>query len=634
MRPYNREIDPLAYRFNGDTSRAEIWINIYTALDQRSIEKPDRITKYLLARAGALDFEERRLAILILGELLNTRFGLDILTLSKDTLMNGLKDRDSRVRLASVIAWGSLESMPREHARFIGAKCYHTNPQKNGCNLTSELAEKNYTAQATMAAKPAVVELKKLVIRDPSADVRASSLLALNQLGYLNLIDKNQITELALKRLEDKSSTVRHRALTVLDENETKSVILPMSLLEDSDSSIVMLAAKILSRSDTSKLLQALNKTNKYLPSILAGQVDGLGYTSSDILKSEVVFNRLKYLYANGDLHSKINTSRIFLSHRMFRDGYVAKGHVLALLQQGINSDNPIIQLDALQGLRELNSNYNNIMPALKLASSASHALGSNYEEVRQMAAFVTIEAKPSDKKAFQILAEILRNSSDDNLRSNAREALYITKTTEASQVIAETAWLESTDLIYLRSCSSGGVPLYDLPGSIALESLTNPRCRRALADSATFQNEDADLAVLDKLGLSNDPDIRFNAAYAIGTDLDQSDSSYERRLRPKAKQRLLLIANNQKELIEIRRVAATQLHLHGTPMDEFFKSLKLPLPTTACPNAAYITLGGIAGFHFDPYEGRCMYDSRTGCGDGLPQIYSKLRAKLTKSRK
>lgn len=64
--------------------------------------------------------------------------------------------------------------------------------------------------------------------------------------------------------------------------------------------------------------------------------------------------------------------------------------------------------------------------------------------------------------------------------------------------------------------------------------------------------------------------------------------------------------------------------------MADFFKAQKMSLPDKKCPNG-YVGRGrgGYPGFVFDPYEGRCMYDSRNGCGDGLAQIYNKLRAKL-----
>jgi hypothetical protein len=77
-----------------------------------------------------------------------------------------------------------------------------------------------------------------------------------------------------------------------------------------------------------------------------------------------------------------------------------------------------------------------------------------------------------------------------------------------------------------------------------------------------------------------------------------------------------------------VRRIAATMLHLHRQPMPEFFSQAGLPSPSTACANALEQRLRG-PGFRFDPYEGRCMYDTRTGCGDGLPQVFSTLRRML-----
>ena len=159
---------------------------------------------------------------------------------------------------------------------------------------------------------------------------------------------------------------------------------------------------------------------------------------------------------------------------------------------------------------------------------------------------------------------------------------------------------------------------------------MTQPPCRRAVAESFSFLERRYEPDVVNALQRSSetgDHDQRFNAIYALGSIVDRANVTAKPKISERIAALLTPIVRNQQEHPEVRRIAATMLHLHRQPMPEFFSQAGLPSPSTACANALEGRRG--PGFRFDPYEGRCMYDTRNGCGDGLPQVFSTLRRML-----
>lgn len=133
----------------------------------------------------------------------------------------------------------------------------------------------------------------------------------------------------------------------------------------------------------------------------------------------------------------------------------------------------------------------------------------------------------------------------------------------------------------------------------------------------------------------TGDTDQRFNAAYALGqlqapsVQFPNPQEGVTSTLQKQINDVLRLLVNNRSEDSELRRIAATFLQRQGLIGTSFFDQNNLYPPNQRCsnPNTAE-TDGptGTPGFSFDSYEGRCLYDTKTGCGDDLRSIFLKLR--------
>lgn len=586
--------------------RAEAWINIYTALDPQAVAKPERITEFLMARAGSSDPEERRLAMVGLGGLLESRFSISSLKKSQPALLRGLNDPDSRVRITATKAfsgWLSFYKSSEDRSQLP--------------TLLSPIA-------STLVSRTS----------DSAPEVRAASVKAISRLARLEkfdglpqpLLTTDQLLNHLEQRLSDPSPQVRLNAVKALPNTEYEQLAPArkeriqqrlLLLIQDQDLDVAMAAANDLDKTKLPELVTHI-RSGRLSPTTVTAVL------SAALMDLPAGYSLLQDLLSSPDISLRINAQRaINASSRggSFTNDQVVKSR--SLFSQGLRSSDPATQIDAITGLSDL-------APSMDSIALLRPSLSSPLPPVRWAAAIAISNFNPKNESTFATLREILESSSDADLRSTASVSLRSSHSPEAAKILGQTAQKESRDLFYVRSCRSYGVALPEGQAHVGVDAMTRPECRRAVAESLSFIDKRYESDVVNALlrvSESGDDDQRFNAIYAMGSMVGQADTTTKPKLSERITALLLPIPSNQREHPEVRRIAATMLHLHGLPFPGFFSSAGLPFPDTACANPMGPRFQ--PGFSFDPYEGRCMYDTRTGCGDGLPEVYSTLKRML-----
>ena len=590
--------------------RQEAWINLYTALDPLAVADPERITTYLLSKAQSSDPEERRLAMEGFGAMLRSRFSSASLSLSQPALLRGLNDPDDRVRRAAVVAvgvagWiaaGESTSARTQHTALLKplgsaliTRSSDSSPEVREASIQSmathaNMSEHNGDLQPPVSTSQLLNQLQQR-LNDPEALVRLQAVKTL-----ANVSDQNLSPQQKQLRQQQLLLAVQDKELEVAIAG-TKYDALPPEKLVD--------------------LIRSGSLSQSTIAAVLNSEMIGVP-TGERLVRELVVSPKLSL---------RVQAQRVLNSSYARTGAPIPKDQVassITTFEQGLGSLDPVIQVDSISGLSELESGLESL--ALLRPSLASPLL-----PVRWAAAVAISNANPKDEATFKVLREILATSSDDNLRATAASNLRRSESANAARILGQTAQSESRTLYYVRSCSSYGLGLPQGQEFVAVDAMTQPPCRRAVAESFSFLEKQYEPDVVNALQRSSetgDHDQRFNAIYALGSIVDRADVTVKPKISERIAALLTPIVRNQQEHPEVRRIAATMLHLHRQPMPEFFSQAGLPSPSTACANALEGRLSG-PGFRFDPYEGRCMYDTRTGCGDGLPQVFSTLRRML-----
>jgi HEAT repeat protein len=590
--------------------RSQSWINLYSGLDPQAIAKPERITQFLLARAESTDSEDRRLAIQALGDLLRTRFGDTSFTMSQPALLRGLSDTDARVRQAATNG-------------FI----YYGHSERS-----SQLAKLLGPVVSALASGTT----------DPVPEVRAASVESIASLSETDkfgarlrpLLSTSELLKLVKPRLADPSTHVRLKAVEALLERNRTEQVTPaqqeqiqqwiLSLTDDQDAEVVIAAVGGLDKARVAELITRIQSEHFPLPMIAA-------LPSLSVADNPAWQNLMQHLLASSDLSVRINAQRAVLNLIRGQGSsleQIAKSQIL--FAQGLRASDPVKQLDAIAGLSALG-------PSVDTVALLRPSLSSPLAPVRWAAAIAISKLDPKGKAAYPILREILEavspndNRDSANLRETAMVALQNSNTSEGAKIIAEAAGKESRLLYYIRDCNTYGLSFSRNHALVAVNTMKLLPCRRALAEGFSSENSTPEgIQGLIRLSRTEDPDLRFNAVYALGF-MAYRFSEAKPQKGDQIAEVFLSIANDDSEHLDVRRIAATMLHIHGYPMRNFFTTAGLLSPDSLC-SYPHMGRGREPGFKFDPYEGRCLYDTRTGCGAGLGEVYSTLRRMLGQS--
>ena len=336
--------------------------------------------------------------------------------------------------------------------------------------------------------------------------------------------------------------------------------------------------------------------------------------------------------------------------------------NTLDILSTSLLSEDPLIQFDAVVGLATIGTE------AKPLVSSLIQFLQEDIEPLRYSAALAITDIAPQ-KECLPILREML---TDFNLRESARFALSKINSQEAFSVYIKSWEFEDMEMRYSTSCTTGTeIPNVSSDSYLllikALENeIENENIRYSIVNSMPpyYFYEEEKLLINFKLvntvipGLirvlenkyEGNPalkeifefkgrDIRRSAAYALGGIGDSSRSEnvvvIDIGNRQKIVNALTVVVQNQQEDIDIRWMAATSLQKLGINQDSFFTEYNLINPLTVKCSFSYSRLPDwhLGELFFDRYSAHCKHDYSIGCGDGMAEIYSELRRRLSRSK-
>jgi hypothetical protein len=295
-------------------------------------------------------------------------------------------------------------------------------------------------------------------------------------------------------------------------------------LIQDQDLEVVMAAESQLDQSSLPELV-SLIQSGRLSPTTATTVL------SPALMDLPAGHSLLQALLLSPDLSLRINAQRAINAALSQRGELKANDQVVKskiTFGEGLRSSDPAIQIDAITGLSELEGSSESI--ALLRPSLSSQRLA-----VKWAAAIAISNFNPNDETTFNSLREILETSSDDDLRRTASERLGRSQSANAARILGQTAQKDSRDLIYVRSCSAYGIGFPEGQHHVGVDAMTRPDCRRAIAESFSYIDKQYEADVVNALlrtSETRDDDQRFNAIYALGSMVGQTDSITKPKLR------------------------------------------------------------------------------------------------------
>jgi HEAT repeat protein len=620
-----------------------LMIGIYPAV----LEKPELCSQFFIKALRSKDPGVRQSAAIALGQIRSTRFAVYDSQLVTGALLLALKDQNTQVRSRAAQALGRF-------ARFGRGK-----------------------SVATLG----VIETQSALLamfNDENAQVRSSVVEALRNTLWLSSYDgvpdptpalATKITSEAARLLKDQDTRVRQNAIGVLsaisNKNYTPSIKTQLSrsiysylvdLLYDTDEGVRQKTLNTLSSLDeqykvgfSGQLISIIERKDvdkEIRRSLLASGGSGLAGS----------VNGLAAL--NNALQDEDPGVRQNAALSLYKAERMNKETAIDVLSKGFNSDDPLTQLDAINGLsqiigrgsisfRELDKKVS--AKILSELPNLNRCLQSPIKPIQWGAALAINKIDSKQESTIPALREILEVENDWTLRETASGTLQEIDSPQAALAMAEASKLENQEFIYARTCSNTYIPLPQKQRVLLVESLRNETTRQILAENLEYfaenesaKNQDSNrnatvnalILLLQKenrkpslkpiLELKGQ-DIRGSVAYSMGNFLSSEKKSGT--ANKKIIDALAKVMNDSSDNLDVRWMAATSLQNAGIKVDNFFEQNKVVNPKNIkCP---FPLEGRNAGLSFDRYEGRCLYDTRTGCGDGLAEVYNTLRSLL-----
>jgi HEAT repeat protein len=619
-------------------------ISLMTAIDPSVLDRPESMSQFFIKAMQNQDLKVRQSAASALGQIRATRFADFGKQESTEALLLALKDRDVKVRLSAIKA---LEIAP--------------NKQNTNSYNSKEIAEIRSALLTTIDS-------------DKNTQIRASSLKALettlfSDFGVPQQLVAKQIVSVSMEALKDEDVQVRHNSINLLNKI-ARSDFSP-SFKAELELLIYPVLVNALYDKDESVRQEALNSLSSYKSEIEIVIVANLIYiignknidkeirrsilasirSVTELTKSEQGVNSLHKALQDADFGIQQNT---FLA--LQRSGLLNEQgtmNFLSALSKGLLSNDDVIKLDAINGLsefirykplnefnKEVSSAIQSQLPSLKVC------LQSPMRSIRYAAALTINKIEPSQESTIPVLREFLAEETNDNFRVyHGFNTLVKIGSPEAAFAIAENAKLENQELKYVRACTVGSIPIPSKHKALLVELLKDSSVRQILAESLYESPEsenrvalvDALISLLKKEAIKpalqpvfelKNQDIRRSSVYALGEFL--SSNKEHGATDKKILEALAAVVNDSNDNLDVRWMAATSLQKASINMDKFFTNNNLVNPKTVqCPYPNSGGFRGLGGLRFDPYEQRCIYDNRIGCGDGPTTIFAALRRLL-----
>jgi HEAT repeat protein len=620
-----------------------LMIGIYPAI----LEKPELCSQFFVKALQSKDPSVRESAAVALGQIRLTQFAVYDSQSVTDTLLLALKDQDPKVRSSVAQALGRVASSrtPAEAGIAETRSALLTMFNDEDSQVRSSAAEglgntvNNYNGvpkAAPVLAKKIVSETAKL-LKDKDAKVRQNAIYILRQIiredfpPSLKAQLNPSIYSYLVDALDDTDEGVRQKALATL------------SLLYKRDKQYAVdLFSQLIA------LVESKDVDKKVRRSLLAYEGSRSAYEGSRLAHFSNGRTALNNALQDEDLGVQQHAA---LS--LYKAELINSETAIDVLSKGLRSDDPLTQLDALNGLSQM-------MELDKTTSTRVQAefprlnrcLQSPTNPVQWAAALTINKADPKQEATIPALRDMLETESDWALGKTALDALEKIDSPQAVLAMNEAFKPRNQEFKYARTCSDGyEISLSQKQRVLLIESLKKETTRQILAeelsgfhDSDSLENRNSNQnATVDALLLllqkeNGDPalqpvlelksqDVRVSAAYVMGSFLlkDKKDETANQKVI----NALTKIMNDSSDNLDVRRIAATSLQKAGIDVKSFFENNELVNPEKIqCP---FPTERMTSGLKFDTYEGRCIYNKRVGCGQGLAEVYSTLRSLLTK---
>lgn len=360
----------------------------------------------------------------------------------------------------------------------------------------------------------------------------------------------------------------------------------------------------------------------------------------------------------------------------------------VTMFMEALQSDRPVWRLDAITGLNQLCSPSLEDPQNTKTCSEAKSSipllvkmLKDENKPIRYAAALAIANIDPKDESGVDVLREILLKESNYYLREHAINALREEiGSKRALSIIIQSSYLDDKQARYSRSCvysaylqidrnndgsTNGSTPSSMERLSLVLDALKDPGLRFSAAATLSSMNESQidisrltsmlnvdsnqyeNSTILKDVFKFKNQDLRRSIVYAIGKigstiKPDETGNAIEnaqqngQRLeaRRKIAEALNTIYRDKTEDLDSQWMAAVFLQDMDTNTNGFFVENQLINPKLARWQFSHGSVpwkpqAFIPGIIFDTYSGELLYDDRTGCGDGLADIYNTLRSLL-----
>jgi HEAT repeat protein len=586
----------------------------------------------------------------------------------------GLNDKDPKVRESSALALGQiiLTRPSNSHGPRSGISRIDAVPIQDA-KVDSHLADsRNSLIKA---------------VQDQDAKVRHSAAQALGGVGGTEA-ERARIEVALLGAIQDGDASVRKAAIESLRRHASSEKVISALLLalRDQDanarqSATDALEATLLSpRGDSQKISSALIKSlsdedggiRQYAADALKKKPDILLPALIELMqkkeqKTEIRYSAIKSLWSShlpfgSSLnYSQSNKAVALLNQLMLKDpdlgirqqaaialintgkNIIHPKAAVTLFTEGLNSKDLSIQFDAITGIQAICPTIRNdksngpCIDGIETLPLLVNILKNDIKPLRYNAALAIAKIHSKEEVEINTLREMVLKERNIDIGGHARSALERDDSQKAVSALAEIAseWLPGKLALCALSCT-GGVPSAFVSSEIKIYDQSKwrnsflPKWSSILANSS----ESKDSPVVKSIFRLKNQNLRRDLVYSL--------RFYSLRWRPVANEEnlqlerdaikiLTSIKNNKSENLDIRWMAATSLQEIGSNENSFFAENNLINPVnTKCQ---YAHTGHVEGLSFDVYAGQCTYNTMTGCGDGLSDVYNYLRDFLPKKR-
>jgi HEAT repeat protein len=524
---------------------------------------------------------------------------------SRNSLIKAVQDQDAKVRHSVAQALGGVGGTEPERAR-VEAALLGAIKDSDASVRTAAIESLRRTASSEK-----VISALLLALQDQDSTVRQSATDALSSIVLSPSGDSQKISSALIKSLSDEDGNVRQYAADALKEKP--DILLP-ALLE------------IIQRKEQKTEIRYSAIQSLWSSHISFGR--SLDYNQSyktiTLLQQSMLRDPDLGIRQQAQI-ALIKTGKNIINPKV----------AVNLFTEGLSSKDPIVQFDAITGLQAICPIRNDkssgpCINAIETLPLLVNMLKNDIKPLRYNAALAIAQIHSKEEAEIDTLREMVLKERNSDIREHARRALEREDSQKAVSALAEIAreWRPDKLALCHMSCNGGNPSAF-----ISREIDTGPKRWDSFLPKW--------ISILENTSESQDSPV-VKSVFRLKNQNLRRDLVYSLRWLPVANEEnsqikkdtikiLTSIKNNKSDNLDIRWMAATSLQKIGINEDSFYTENNLINPVnTKCQ---YARRGFVAGLSFDVYADQCIYDTHTGCGDGLSDVFNHLKGILPKKR-